>query len=87
MQCFQSCGLIFARKAAILKVYTVEMFHGTEYSSVANPGFPRVKGAYPKGGRQPIIWPNFPENYMKMMKFWTRGGARVPRVPPLDPPL
>ena len=41
-----------------------------------------------KGGRQPpgrrlsIIWPIFPENYMKMKKFWARRGECVPCVPP-----
>ena len=35
----------------------------------------------PEGGRQPIIWSIFPENCMKMKKFWA-GGASVPRAPP-----
>ena len=35
-----------------------------------------------RGGRQPIIWPIFPENCMKMKKFRARGGVRVPRAPP-----
>ena len=51
---------------------------------VADSGFPRGGGANPKagGGRQPIIWPIFPENCMKMKKFWARGGrGRVPRAP------
>ena len=48
--------------------------------AVADPGFPRGGGANPRGGRQPIIWPIFPKNCMKMKKFWARGG-------PLDPPL
>ena len=43
-------------------------------------------GANPGRGRQPIIWPIFPENYMEMKKFWTGGEGRVPRVP-IDPPL
>ena len=51
--------------------------------SVADPGFPRGGGANPKGGgRQPIISPIFPENCMKMKKFWARGG-REGRAPPL----
>ena len=37
-------------------------------------------------GRQPIIWPIFAKNCMKMKKFWARGGA-CPSRPPLDPPL
>ena len=37
------------------------------------------------GGRQPIIWPIFPKNCMKMKKFWPRGGR--PLRPTLDPPL
>ena len=35
---------------------------------VADPGFPRGTPR-PKGGRQPIIWSNFPENCMKMEKL------------------
>ena len=48
--------------------------------------FPEEGALTPKGGRQPIIWPIFAKNCMKMKKFWA-GGARVPRAPPLDPPL
>ena len=39
------------------------------------------------GGRQPIICLIFPENCMKMKKFWPRGGGARPWRPPLDPPL
>ena len=34
------------------------------------------EGALTQSGREPIIWPIFPENCMKMKKFWTGGGAR-----------
>ena len=52
-------------------------------SSVADPGFPRGGGANPKGGGcQPIIWPIFPKNCMKMKKFGARGGACIPCTPP-----
>ena len=56
---------------------------------VADPAFPRGGCANPKGGggRQPIIWPIFPENCMKMKKIWPRGGGARPLRPPLDPPL
>ena len=55
--------------------------------AVADPGFPRGGGANPKGGGgQPIIWPIFAENCMKMKKFWARGGG-ASLAPPLDPPL
>ena len=50
---------------------------------MADPGFPRGGGANPEGGRQPIIWPIFPENCMKMKKFWARGGGRASLAPPL----
>ena len=54
---------------------------------MADPGFPRGGGANPKGGGcQPIIWPTFPENCMKMKKFWAGGGMH-PSHPPLDLPL
>ena len=43
--------------------------------------FPQEGALTPKGGRQPIIWPIFSENCMKMKKFWARGGARVPCAP------
>ena len=48
--------------------------------------FPEEGALTQKGGRQPIIWPFFPENCMKMKKFWARGG-RASLAPPLDPPL
>ena len=43
-----------------------------------DPGFPR--------GCQPIIWPKFAENYMKMKKIGPRGGTR-PKFYYVDPPL
>ena len=46
--------------------------------------FPEEGALTPKGGRQPIIWLTFPENCMKMKKFWARGEGAAP---PLDPPL
>ena len=49
--------------------------------------FPEEGALIPEGGRQPIIWPIFPENCMKMKKFWARGGDARPSRPPLDPPL
>ena len=47
--------------------------------SVADPGFPRGGGANSPGGRQHIIWPNFPKNCMKLIEFGPPegGGARV----------
>ena len=56
---------------------------------MADLGFPRGGGAPTlRGGRQPTICLIFPENCMKMKKFWPkRGGARPWRPPPLDPPL
>ena len=61
-------------------------YHFMPNLAVADPGFPRGGGANPKGGgRQPIIWPIFSENCMKMKKFWAGGGASL--APPLDPPL
>ena len=44
--------------------------------------FPEEGALTPKGGRQPIIWQIFPENCMKMKKFWARGGAQGTRAPP-----
>ena len=55
------------------------------YFTVADLGFPRGGCANAKRGRQPTICLIFPENCMKMKKFWL-GGAR-PWRPPLDPPL
>ena len=43
---------------------------------MADPGFPR-RGTNPSEGRQPTIWPFFPENCMKMKKFWHRGGTSL----------
>ena len=57
------------------------MFQYKTMITVADPGLPRGGGANPKGGRQPIIWSIFPENCMKMKKFWARGG-RASLAPP-----
>ena len=54
----------------------------TEYQTVADPGFPKGGGANPKEGRQPILWPIFPENCMKMKKFWATGRVVRPSRPP-----
>ena len=56
----------------------VKMVMGTDCCSntVADPEFPRGGGANPKGGRQPIIWPIFPENCMKMDHTWRRWSPR-----------
>ena len=47
-------------------------------SSVVDPGFPRG-GANSRGRCQPIIWPNFPKNWMKMKKFGS-GGGHKPKI-------
>ena len=47
---------------------------------MTDPGFPRG-AANPGGERQPIIWSIFPENCMKMKKFWAGEGG-----PSLAPP-
>ena len=39
--------------------------------------FPEEEAPTP-GGRQPIIWPIFPKNCMKMKKFWARSGGTHP---------
>ena len=51
-----------------------DMYMPSHCYTVADPGFPREGGANPKGGRQPIICRIFPENCMKMKKFWAGGG-------------
>ena len=53
-----------------------------EHFAVADPGFPRGGCTNPKGGRQPTICLIFPENCMKMKKFWPRGGGARPWCPP-----
>ena len=40
------------------------------------------QGAPTLKGRQPIIWPNFTENCMKMNKNWTRGHRKFYYVDP-----
>ena len=52
------------------------------YKPVADPGSLRGGCANPKGGRQPTICLIFPENCMKMKKFWPRGGGARPLRPP-----
>ena len=44
--------------------------------------FPEEGALTPKGGRQPIIWPIFPENCMKKKKSGTKGGGAHPLRPP-----
>ena len=51
--------------------------------SGADPGFSRDEA---KGERQPIIWPNFPENSMKIKKIGQREVAR-PQFYYVDPLL
>ena len=41
--------------------------------AAADPGFSRWEHQ-PKSGHQPIIWPNFSKNGMKMKKIGPRGG-------------
>ena len=43
--------------------------------SAANPGFPRRRES--QGGGNPIIWPNFPRNCIKMKKNGAMVGARL----------
>ena len=44
--------------------------------------FPEEGAPIPEGGEtQPIIWPIFPKNCMKIKKSQARGRAHVPRVP------
>ena len=45
--------------------------------AVADPAFPNP------WGRQPIIWAIYPDNFMKMKKFWAGGSPSHP----LDPPM
>ena len=37
----------------------------------------RLRQAAEGGGRQPIIWPIFPENCMKIKKIWSKGGTSL----------
>ena len=55
--------------------------------TVADPGFPRGGGANPKGGAPTLFGQFFPKTAWKWRNFGPEGGARVPRAPPLDPPL
>ena len=63
------------------------ILQSTVYIALANPGFPRGGALTPKGGEVPTYYlAIFPENYMKMRKFWA-GGGQEGRTLPLDPPL
>ena len=61
---------LFHDNKHFLKVVISEQYANSNisiYDAVADPGFPR-------GGRPPIIWSNFSENYMNMNKI-------VPKFP------
>ena len=45
---------------------------------MADPGFPRGGGTNPKGGVPTYYLAIFPENCMKMKKFWAGGGRASP---------
>ena len=53
---------------------------------VADPGFPRIGGAKPKGGAPTYYLANFSRKLHENEEILGRGGAR-PSRPPLDPPL
>ena len=57
----------------------------TEYTSVADPGFPWGGGANSPGEHQHTILPKFPKNCMKLKEFGPGGHASL--MPPLDLPL
>ena len=59
--------------------YTVK-FLNTEVYAMADPGFPRVGGDTNRRGPPTYYLTNFPQNCIKMNKFWPRGGR------PLAPP-
>ena len=52
---------------------------------VADPRFSREGVSNLKGGQQPIIWPKFAENGMKMKKLGLRGMSS--KYDCVDPPL
>ena len=56
-------------------------------NALLNRGGSRIfeRGRHSRRGRQPIIWPIFPKNCMKMKTVWPGGGARFLR--PLGPPM
>ena len=54
---------------------------------VADPGFPRGGGANPKGGAPTYYLANFSRKLYENEEILGQRGARVPRGPPLDPPL
>ena len=93
---FHSRFLINCFKKMSIKYFDSSVYpHGILWWNVASSprtqsfqwqiqDFPEEGALTPKGGRQPIIWPIFLENCIKINKFWA-GGARPLR--PLDPPL
>ena len=77
LACFIMCMVLRFTFGATFNAYL-----GMCTCAVADAGFPRGGALIPKGGGcQPIIWPIFPINCMKIKKFWA-AGARVPCAPP-----
>ena len=90
----QSCGLrCFVSPYIFTRIHTKKtgMYQNSVLGSGGFNGDVRSGGSRISGereilrGRQPPICPIFPENCMKMQKFWPRGGACS--LCPLDPPL
>ena len=54
---------------------------------MADPGFPRGGGANPKEGAPTYYLANFSKKLHENEEIWGQRGGRVPRAPPLDPPL
>ena len=54
---------------------------------MADPGFPRGGGANPRGGAPTYYLVIFSQKLHENEEILSQRGARVPRAPPLDPPL
>ena len=67
--------MTFALNLGLERMAVYILYFFSQPTAVADPGFPRRGGANPKGGANLLFGQFFPENCMKMKKFWARGGV------------
>ena len=69
----KKCNFCSSNRNTLSPTFSLKQ-HAIRMNTTRTHDFPDGGGGYPKGGeRQPIIWPNFAGNCMKMKKTGPRG--------------